>query len=315
MGSAAQGLGQGGGIWGARLGGGGCRVYGLEVRGGGAAELGLWAGGEGLQGLLCISWAGGCLARSGVRRAGDAGLDLWSGAGSGGLQGLGGGHRVELCSSVAVWGCRAATSPPALGGTGIVPTLHCCHSAPQLCPMGLPPFLGGQKLPVEQGRHCWESQPSPLLQVLRVLAGKVVVGHAIHNDFKALHYSHPKALTRDTSQIPLLNRRGGFPENVSISLKRLTKALLNQDIQVPWLEPPRTWGPLYHARETEGSEGHAWGKIQGTLSSAVAASPGAMQLCASVSQQAWGAFSCCFPLNVCACPTALPAPPQVFLYP
>ncbi|NXD97178.1 I20L2 protein, partial [Chaetorhynchus papuensis] len=69
-------------------------------------------------------------------------------------------------------------------------------------------------------------------QVLRILAGKVVVGHAIHNDFKALRYFHPKALTRDTSQIPLLNRRGGFPENVSISLKRLTKALLGQDIQV-----------------------------------------------------------------------------------
>ncbi|NXW78057.1 I20L2 protein, partial [Hirundo rustica] len=69
-------------------------------------------------------------------------------------------------------------------------------------------------------------------QVLRILAGKVVVGHAIHNDFKALQYSHPKALTRDTSLIPLLNRRGGFPENVTISLKRLTKALLNQDIQV-----------------------------------------------------------------------------------
>uniref|UniRef100_A0A8C3N5T0 Uncharacterized protein n=1 Tax=Geospiza parvula TaxID=87175 RepID=A0A8C3N5T0_GEOPR len=69
-------------------------------------------------------------------------------------------------------------------------------------------------------------------QVLQILAGKVVVGHAVHNDFKALHYCHPKALTRDTSQIPLLNRRAGFPENVAISLKRLTKALLNQDIQV-----------------------------------------------------------------------------------
>ncbi|NXG14114.1 I20L2 protein, partial [Grallaria varia] len=69
-------------------------------------------------------------------------------------------------------------------------------------------------------------------EVLRILAGKVVVGHAIHNDFKALRYCHPKALTRDTSRIPLLNRRGGFPENVSISLKRLTKALLHQDIQV-----------------------------------------------------------------------------------
>ncbi|NXM85198.1 I20L2 protein, partial [Oenanthe oenanthe] len=69
-------------------------------------------------------------------------------------------------------------------------------------------------------------------EVLRILAGKVVVGHAIHNDFKALHYSHPKALTRDTSHIPLLNRRAGFQENISISLKRLTKALLNQDIQM-----------------------------------------------------------------------------------
>ncbi|NWT54910.1 I20L2 protein, partial [Erythrocercus mccallii] len=69
-------------------------------------------------------------------------------------------------------------------------------------------------------------------QVLQILAGKVVVGHAIHNDFKALRYYHPKALTRDTSQIPLLNRRGGFPENMAVSLKRLTKALLNQDIQV-----------------------------------------------------------------------------------
>ncbi|NXQ27319.1 I20L2 protein, partial [Alaudala cheleensis] len=69
-------------------------------------------------------------------------------------------------------------------------------------------------------------------QVLRILAGKVVVGHSIHNDFKALRYYHPKAFTRDTSQIPLLNHRGGFPENMTISLKRLTKALLNQDIQV-----------------------------------------------------------------------------------
>ncbi|NXB94582.1 I20L2 protein, partial [Vidua chalybeata] len=69
-------------------------------------------------------------------------------------------------------------------------------------------------------------------EVLRILAGKVVVGHAIHNDFKALRYCHPRALTRDTSQIPLLNRRAGFPANVAVSLKRLAKALLNQDIQV-----------------------------------------------------------------------------------
>ncbi|KAM6309473.1 LOW QUALITY PROTEIN: interferon-stimulated 20 kDa exonuclease-like 2 [Podargus strigoides] len=68
-------------------------------------------------------------------------------------------------------------------------------------------------------------------EILRIL-GKVVVGHAIHNDFKALKYSHPAALTRDTSKMPLLNRRGGFPENTPISLKRLAKELLHKDIQV-----------------------------------------------------------------------------------
>ncbi|XP_051849727.1 interferon-stimulated 20 kDa exonuclease-like 2 [Antechinus flavipes] len=69
-------------------------------------------------------------------------------------------------------------------------------------------------------------------EILKILVGKIVVGHAIHNDFKALHYFHPKPLTRDTSRIPILNSRAGFPENESISLKRLTKQLLHQDIQV-----------------------------------------------------------------------------------
>lgn len=207
-----------------------------EERGGGAAELGLWAGGEG----LCISWAGGCLARSGVCGAGGAGLDLWSGAGSGGLQDHGWGAQgraLQLSGCGGVQSCHVPTCP---GGHRDCPHTALLSLSPTALPHETAPILPeGQKLPMEQGR----SQPSPLLQVLRVLAGKVVVGHAIHNDFKALHYSHPKALTRDTSKIPLLNRRGGFPENVSISLKRLTKALLNQDIQVPWLEPPRTWGP------------------------------------------------------------------------
>ncbi|XP_029412472.1 interferon-stimulated 20 kDa exonuclease-like 2 [Nannospalax galili] len=68
-------------------------------------------------------------------------------------------------------------------------------------------------------------------QILRILSGKIVVGHAIHNDFKALQYFHPKSLTRDTSQIPLLNRKASCPENVTMSLKHLTKKLLDRDIQ------------------------------------------------------------------------------------
>ncbi|KAM5200843.1 interferon-stimulated 20 kDa exonuclease-like 2 isoform 1-T3 [Hipposideros larvatus] len=69
-------------------------------------------------------------------------------------------------------------------------------------------------------------------QILKILTGKIVVGHAIHNDFKALQYVHPKALTRDTSHIPPLNRKAECPENATMSLKHLTKKLLNRDIQV-----------------------------------------------------------------------------------
>uniref|UniRef100_A0A803Y739 Interferon stimulated exonuclease 20 like 2 n=1 Tax=Meleagris gallopavo TaxID=9103 RepID=A0A803Y739_MELGA len=69
-------------------------------------------------------------------------------------------------------------------------------------------------------------------EILKILSGKVVVGHAVHNDFRALKYFHPKALIRDTSKIPLLNRKGGFPENITVSLKHLTKELLHKDIQV-----------------------------------------------------------------------------------
>ncbi|KAL4646766.1 Interferon-stimulated 20 kDa exonuclease-like 2-like [Arapaima gigas] len=68
-------------------------------------------------------------------------------------------------------------------------------------------------------------------EILKILKGKVVVGHAIHNDFKSLSYSHPSSLTRDTSRIPLLNKKAGFPERQPASLKKLTKALLNRDIQ------------------------------------------------------------------------------------
>lgn len=93
-------------------------------------------------------------------------------------------------------------------------------------------------------------------EILKILSGKVVVGHAVHNDFKALKYSHPKELTRDTSKIPLLNQKGGFPENVAISLKRLAKELLHKDIQVGKsghcsVEDARTTMELYKVVEAE----------------------------------------------------------------
>ncbi|XP_078392808.1 interferon-stimulated 20 kDa exonuclease-like 2 [Cetorhinus maximus] len=83
-------------------------------------------------------------------------------------------------------------------------------------------------------QHMKNATPFKLAQkeILKVLCGKIVVGHAVHNDFKALNYFHPQSMTRDTSKIPLLNRKAGFPEKESVSLKRLTKQLLHRDIQV-----------------------------------------------------------------------------------
>ncbi|KAJ8354611.1 hypothetical protein SKAU_G00221780 [Synaphobranchus kaupii] len=93
-------------------------------------------------------------------------------------------------------------------------------------------------------------------EIVKILTGKVVVGHAIHNDFKALLYSHPAGLTRDTARIPLLNKKAGLPEKQAVSLKRLTKALLNQDIQVgnrghSSVEDAKATMELYKAVEVE----------------------------------------------------------------
>uniref|UniRef100_A0A673A940 Interferon-stimulated 20 kDa exonuclease-like 2 n=1 Tax=Sphaeramia orbicularis TaxID=375764 RepID=A0A673A940_9TELE len=93
-------------------------------------------------------------------------------------------------------------------------------------------------------------------EILKLLMGKVVVGHAIHNDFKVLGYAHPPALTRDTSRFPLLNQKAGFPENQAASLKRLTKAIFNRDIQTgrrghSSVEDAKATMELYRAVEVE----------------------------------------------------------------
>lgn len=69
-----------------------------------------------------------------------------------------------------------------------------------------------------------------------------MVGHAIHNDFQALKYFHPKERTRDTSRIPLLNQRAGLPPGANASLKSLARHLLQKKIQVNPTDPGGRWG-------------------------------------------------------------------------
>lgn len=67
-------------------------------------------------------------------------------------------------------------------------------------------------------------------EVIDLLEGKVIVGHAVHNDFRVLYIKHPSKLLRDTSKFKPLARlvgtHGGTP-----SLRKLTKVLLGKDIQ------------------------------------------------------------------------------------
>ncbi|XP_072134172.1 apoptosis-enhancing nuclease-like isoform X1 [Mobula birostris] len=69
-------------------------------------------------------------------------------------------------------------------------------------------------------------------EIMKILKGKIVIGHALHNDFKALKYFHPRSLTRDTSKMPILKKMAGFAEKDSVSLKNLAKQLLRKSIQV-----------------------------------------------------------------------------------
>ena len=44
------------------------------------------------------------------------------------------------------------------------------------------------------------SKVAMMPEVAALMKGKLVVGHAVHNDFKALMLDHPPAMTRDTAK-------------------------------------------------------------------------------------------------------------------
>lgn len=69
-------------------------------------------------------------------------------------------------------------------------------------------------------------------QILKLLKGKVVVGHALHNDFQALKYVHPRSQTRDTTYVPNLLSHPSSHTRARVSLKDLALHLLHKKIQV-----------------------------------------------------------------------------------
>ncbi|KAL0967937.1 hypothetical protein UPYG_G00260100 [Umbra pygmaea] len=69
-------------------------------------------------------------------------------------------------------------------------------------------------------------------EILQILEGKLLVGHALHNDFQALDFTHPGHMIRDTCGTRLLRQLAGFPTKHRQSLKILANSLLNRKIQV-----------------------------------------------------------------------------------
>nr|XP_035162416.2 apoptosis-enhancing nuclease isoform X1 [Callithrix jacchus]XP_054114261.1 apoptosis-enhancing nuclease isoform X1 [Callithrix jacchus] len=69
-------------------------------------------------------------------------------------------------------------------------------------------------------------------EILKLLKGKVVVGHALHNDFQALKYVHPRSQTRDTTYVSNFLSQPSLHTRARVSLKDLALQLLHKRIQV-----------------------------------------------------------------------------------
>ena len=74
-------------------------------------------------------------------------------------------------------------------------------------------------------------------RVLRLIHGKILVGHALHNDLKALNIQHDRTQLRDTACCQDLRAAleaavpGRYRANQSPSLKNLCKYVLGVEIQ------------------------------------------------------------------------------------
>ncbi|CAN0430427.1 unnamed protein product, partial [Hapterophycus canaliculatus] len=99
-------------------------------------------------------------------------------------------------------------------------------------------FVSGVKAKHLKGglrlRQCQE-------EVAAILEGKVLVGHALHNDLKALMMSHPQRATRDTATYrPYQKAHGKAGGKLRPrSLKLLAQEHLDRSIQAGQHSPVR----------------------------------------------------------------------------
>ena len=103
-------------------------------------------------------------------------------------------------------------------------------------------------------------------EVKGLLAGRVVVGHALSNDFEALELSHPQHLVRDTAKYPPLCRRNGKPRKLSRLVAEHLGLLIqsgehspHEDAMAALYLYQKYSGP-WEDREAKRREGHLRGK-------------------------------------------------------
>jgi RNA exonuclease 4 len=65
-------------------------------------------------------------------------------------------------------------------------------------------------------------------RVADILTDKILVGHSVHNDLKALMLSHPRSHIRDTSKFPLFQKMG---TGRTPGLRHIAKHVLGIEIQ------------------------------------------------------------------------------------
>lgn len=68
-------------------------------------------------------------------------------------------------------------------------------------------------------------------KVKELVEGRILVGHALHNDFRVLGFTHPPHLTRDTAKYQPLMAMAETGRTMAVSLKALSKEHLGLTIQ------------------------------------------------------------------------------------